>query len=261
MVLDNSGSVQDVFVQEKETAGKLVEGLDVSPLSTRVSLVQFNSDATNVFSFSQYPTKEVVAAAIRNTSAIGGTTNTVEGLKSALAEVQKARSDVNKVILLITDGNSQNTIESLVEATKSLTGQNAVIFAASASDSVGFIEFDIFTTGHHERTFLKNNLTQLIPNLSKVINSGDCIKADSSSDPVATTISPNGYDKPTVRENGPITAVPLIPPGSHLIFFILFYHYFHPIILNVHHMPFQLNTYVLNIRVLIFMELPKTDLK
>lgn len=185
IIVDNSGSVENDFTAEKETAAKLVESLNVSPLNNRVALLDFNVAAERIFSFDVYADTTAVAGAIRNVSQVGGSTNTKSALTLALEEFNaKARSGVNRIMLLITDGNSQNTIEDLVEGTKRLADAGVVIFAASNSDQIGHLEFQIFTTNKYDHIFLKSNLTSLVGAVGNVISSGSCVK------PVGTTAAP-----------------------------------------------------------------------
>lgn len=81
VIIDNSGSVGDVFEQEKSLASQLVSGVDVGQDAIRVAYIQFNKVAQTVFSFNKFNERAEVAAAIKNLTQVGGSTNTADGLK------------------------------------------------------------------------------------------------------------------------------------------------------------------------------------
>lgn len=189
VILDNSGSVEHDFSPEKDIAAKLVDDLNVTPPDTRVGLVEFNQAATSDFSFNKFNEKEGVVWAIRNLTQVGGSTNTADALKLALEEFQNyGRRDVNKILLLITDGNSQNTLELLRERTNELSRAGVVIFTATTSESPGLLEFQIYSQNQPDRVFLKSNLTSLLTKISKTIHEGTCIKP--------LEVSTTGYGPP-----------------------------------------------------------------
>lgn len=181
MIIDNSGSVGEVFNQEKEVAAKLIDSLPVSPTAVRVALVDFNSKADTVFSFNQYADNTAVSQALRSLNASGGSTNVVEALNAANQEFSKARPNVKKVLLIITDGQSQNTIEMINTASTLLNTSGIEVFAASASDSVGLVEFDLYTVSHRERIFLKNNVSSLPDSVGKFVAGGGSCGAPTES--------------------------------------------------------------------------------
>lgn len=208
MIVDNSGSVETVFIDEKEIAAKLVESLDISPTKTRVAMVQFNAQSEVVFPFNVYADGPSVAGAIRNVTQRGGATNVAAALNTANDQFSSlGRSKVNKVVLLVTDGNSQNTIEDIQSAVSKLNASGVTVFAASASEQISLIEFDLYTVYHRERWFLKNNITSLPSSVGALISGGGC-----GQDPVIVTQPPTQPPVVTDGPTAPPTPKPTQPP-------------------------------------------------
>lgn len=176
IIIDNSGSVQDVFEQQKQTAKAVIDQLDVGTI--RVALISYNQRAKVVLDFDQSQSKSEISGILANLSQEGGTTNTAESLQVARGDFsRKSRSEVTLLVLLITDGHSQNSLEDLRTNMAEFNKSGIVTLAASVSPNPDVFELSIYANGRADRTFLRNNLTQLPESIVKILGTS-CNRQD-----------------------------------------------------------------------------------
>ena len=118
-MLDESGSIGSTnFNLMKSFLSRLVGRLDIDSGNTRVGLVAFSSGIGDGFNLSDYSTVASVQSAISSLSYSGGGTNTAGALAyvrtTMLTSAAGDRSNVPNVVVVLTDGNSDNTNHTLV---------------------------------------------------------------------------------------------------------------------------------------------------
>lgn len=120
-VLDASGSIDEpYFAHMLDFASQVVDGFDVDAGEVRVGAVAFADDVQPAFNLSQYTTNQQVQEAIRRIRYVRGTTNTAAAIRYVrtfmFTVVTGDRLDVPNYVVLITDGASDDSLQTIGEA-------------------------------------------------------------------------------------------------------------------------------------------------
>ncbi|XP_073478410.1 integrin alpha-2 [Aquarana catesbeiana] len=112
IVCDGSNSIYP-WSAVRNFLEKFVEGLDVGPTKTQVSLIQYGNSPSVMFRMNRYKNKEDMMKAISATSQMGGDqTNTFKAIdytrQFAFSAEYGGRPNANKVMVVITDGESHD---------------------------------------------------------------------------------------------------------------------------------------------------------
>uniref|UniRef100_A0A8C3KCJ9 Collagen type VI alpha 6 chain n=1 Tax=Calidris pygmaea TaxID=425635 RepID=A0A8C3KCJ9_9CHAR len=114
-LLDSSSSIGDEnFQKMKNFTQELVNMIYVSADRMQIGVVQFSHEPKEEFKLNTYSTKRDILSAIDGISPLQSTTLTGEALKFMLKYFQASggsRHAVKKVLILITDGESQDEVE------------------------------------------------------------------------------------------------------------------------------------------------------
>ena len=102
LVLDRSGSIGRSMPTLLSFARDLVSDFDIGPTTTRVGLVQFNSDAQLLLALSS--SESDIDSAISRGGPAGGGTSISDGITRALGLLGAARVGVPVTMLVLTDG-------------------------------------------------------------------------------------------------------------------------------------------------------------
>ncbi len=144
----------------KDFTKKWLEAFEVGNNHVRFGLVKFASRATTVFRLHDYNTKADIEKAVNALIMEGGGTRTDLGLREMIPlfeEAVRTRGEkVNKFLIVITDGESRGTEESVeVPANLLRTEHNVNIYAIGVKDaSVPELEL---ISGSPQRTFYVKN--------------------------------------------------------------------------------------------------------
>jgi len=112
-VVDASGSIGSTnFNLVKSFLSRLVGRLDIDSGNTRVALVTYASNVGSGFNLSDYNTVASIQRAISRLTYSAGGTNTAAALAyvrtTMLTSAAGARSNLPNVVVVLTDGNSNN---------------------------------------------------------------------------------------------------------------------------------------------------------
>uniref|UniRef100_A0ACB8EPM5 Integrin alpha-1 n=1 Tax=Sphaerodactylus townsendi TaxID=933632 RepID=A0ACB8EPM5_9SAUR len=115
IVLDGSNSI---YPWESVTLflNRLLQNMDIGPQQTQVGIVQYGENVTHEFNLNTYTTTEdVLAAANAIVQRKGRQTMTALGIdtarKEAFTEARGARRGVQKVMVIVTDGESHDNFQ------------------------------------------------------------------------------------------------------------------------------------------------------
>ncbi|XP_078618075.1 scavenger receptor cysteine-rich domain-containing protein DMBT1-like isoform X1 [Branchiostoma floridae x Branchiostoma japonicum] len=110
-LLDGSGSVNAAnFDKVKQFAVNVVNTFDVSPAATRVGVVQYSDRNSLVFNLGNKVNKPSTVSAINGISYQSGGTNTGAALKYVRQYAAWREGNVPKVIIVLTDGKSSDSV-------------------------------------------------------------------------------------------------------------------------------------------------------
>uniref|UniRef100_A0A671KVJ0 VWFA domain-containing protein n=1 Tax=Sinocyclocheilus anshuiensis TaxID=1608454 RepID=A0A671KVJ0_9TELE len=160
-LLDESGSISyDEFDDMKNFTKQWLEAFEVGNNHVRFGLVKFASSATTVFRLHDYNTKADIEKAVNALIMEGGGTRTDLGLREMIPlfeEAVRTRGEkVRKLLIVITDGESRGTEESVEVPAKLLrTEQNVTIYAIGVKDA-SEPELELIS-GSQQRTFYVKN--------------------------------------------------------------------------------------------------------
>ncbi|XP_025101567.1 uncharacterized protein LOC112568475 [Pomacea canaliculata] len=132
-VLDSSGSISDSnFDLSLDFAARVVEAMSI-PEPLRVAALIYANSPVIEFNFSKEQTSPGVAAAIRGIRRVTGGTATDKALdmarSSLLSNSSSAREGANRVVVLVTDGQSDNTNRTIQAAERLRDEGQAAVFA------------------------------------------------------------------------------------------------------------------------------------
>ncbi|KAJ3598257.1 hypothetical protein NHX12_001768 [Muraenolepis orangiensis] len=140
-MVDGSSSIgADNFEQVRQFLKTLVRGFDVGPGRVRIGLVQYSNVPRTEFRLNTFQSKRDVLEYIGGLSYRGGGTNTGRGLGYLLAEHfaegpadgGRARDDVPRVAVVITDGKSQDDVE---RHAGELKRRGVIVYAVGIKDA------------------------------------------------------------------------------------------------------------------------------
>eukprot|EP00058_Branchiostoma_floridae_P018920 XP_002604409.1 hypothetical protein BRAFLDRAFT_220331 [Branchiostoma floridae] len=126
-VLDGSGSVTDAnFDKMKQFAKNVVNAFDISASSTRVGVVQYSDSNTLEFNLGDHADKPSTLAAIDSIVYQGGGTRTGSALEFARVNAAWRGESVPKVMIVVTDGKSADSVTS---SANNLASQGVDVYA------------------------------------------------------------------------------------------------------------------------------------
>uniref|UniRef100_A0A8C4YQR2 Collagen type VI alpha 6 chain n=1 Tax=Gopherus evgoodei TaxID=1825980 RepID=A0A8C4YQR2_9SAUR len=155
-LVDSSGSIgPENFSKMKNFMRELVNKSDISRDRVQVGVVQFSDIKKEEFQLNQYSSKSDIFSAIDKMSLIGETTLT-GGALTFVADYFRppkgARPAVRKILILITDGEARDAVES---PAKALRDQGVVIYSVGVFNANKTQLEEI--SGKHELVFYIEN--------------------------------------------------------------------------------------------------------
>ncbi|XP_037533181.1 collagen alpha-1(XIV) chain [Nematolebias whitei] len=137
-LVDGSWSIgDDNFMKITHFLYSTMGSLDlIGPDGTQVAIAQFSDDARTEFQLSSHSNKEALLEAIQKISYKGGNTKTGRAIKhvkeSIFTQAAGARKGVPKVLVVLTDGRSQDDVNKI---SKEMQTEGYIIFAVGFADA------------------------------------------------------------------------------------------------------------------------------
>ena len=138
-LVDGSWSIgSENFQRIRDFLHTLVDSFDVAPDHVRIGLAQYSNNPRTEFNLNTYQDKQEILDYIDKLPYLGGGTMTGKGLDFILKEqfVERAGSrageNVPQIAVVITDGQSQDTVE---PHAKSLKNQGITMYAIGIKDA------------------------------------------------------------------------------------------------------------------------------
>ncbi|XP_076592743.1 collagen alpha-6(VI) chain [Chaetodon auriga] len=138
-MVDGSWSIgTENFEQIRQFLSTLVNSFDVAPDHVRIGLIQYSTTPRTEFLLNTHQNKESILQYIRNLPYMGGGTQTGEGLDFMLNEHfveaagSRASQNVPQIAVVITDGKSQDNVESHAQ---DLKRKGIVLYAIGIKDA------------------------------------------------------------------------------------------------------------------------------
>ncbi|KAL3875072.1 hypothetical protein ACJMK2_038010 [Sinanodonta woodiana] len=143
-LLDASSSEgSENFQKQLDFVSGMTKQLTIGPNNVQISVVTFSDSTYNQFYLNTYSNEQDILQAIRNVTYNQGTTNTGDALKfirekSFLSE-NGGRDAVTQLVIVLTDGNSQNQTHTAAEA-KLLHDKTIKVITIGIGSSIGITE-------------------------------------------------------------------------------------------------------------------------
>jgi len=133
MVVDVSGSAEERFIANRDSAIEIAKALPISWEKVGIAIIQFSKTAIMRLEFGTSVNWEVVNDTLANMEWTGDVAQSAEAMDLAMIMFRRARPDAQRVIILFSDGNSFNTWGEVTETAERLHYSKAKIFAVSLS--------------------------------------------------------------------------------------------------------------------------------
>ena len=146
-IIDTSQSVAEEFQKQLQFAVDLVNRLPNEDFESRVNVavVSFYKTAKVEFPFGQVKEKSKVLEALSKIDHTGGSTSAVSGVNLAVEEIKKGRRPgARLMVVLVSDGNSQDLWEDVVSASEKLRELKADVYAVTVSHDYFFRELELY---------------------------------------------------------------------------------------------------------------------
>ncbi|XP_052788956.1 uncharacterized protein LOC128223687 [Mya arenaria] len=205
-VVDTSSSLTaNDFTRSIRFLSEVVDGFEISPYNTQVGLVTYSSTARVEFHLNQHTNNVSLHNAINGVHNVPGATQTDKAIDKAITEVfssgNGARPGAVKVMVVITDGNSDDDLNTLDAANKAHAA-GVVTFSVGVGTSIGKTELDNIATdpdcthaytvkGYDEIKFLREEIQKATCIAPLYINQTYSCRLDQCP-PLAVLTGPNG---------------------------------------------------------------------
>ncbi|EJW76171.1 hypothetical protein WUBG_12918, partial [Wuchereria bancrofti] len=147
-IVDTSQSVEKAFQKQLQLATTLIEQIPPSAFNDRirVAAVSFSSKAQINFQFNELNNQKEILDALRSFIHTGGSTSSLSAVNLAIKEIQeRGRQNVRRMVVLMSDGYSQDRWEDLSDASDRLHAIDAIVYAISANSNYFFRELELYT--------------------------------------------------------------------------------------------------------------------
>lgn len=171
-VVDSSNSLSsDDFTRAKYFMSNVVDAFNIASDKTRVSVITYSNSPRIDIHLSSYTSKSPLKNAIQHLTFHPGSTNTAAALQSVINSVfTYSRSNAAKVVIVITDGQSDDVINTQ-HAADNAKNDGVIMFSVGVGSSIDTTELNymastpscthVFTvSGYDEIRALKEELIQ-----------------------------------------------------------------------------------------------------
>lgn len=163
-LLDESGSISyEDFDEMKAFILEFLHMFEIGPDKVRIGVVKFASHATTVFRLDTYSEKSDVEKAVKALIMYGGGTRIDLGLQAMIPlfeQASRTRKDkVREILIMITDGKSEESGTSVTIPAEELRRQNITIYTIGVKDADMAELVDV--SGSPKRTFYVQNYDAL----------------------------------------------------------------------------------------------------
>uniref|UniRef100_A0A3P9LM25 Collagen, type XII, alpha 1b n=1 Tax=Oryzias latipes TaxID=8090 RepID=A0A3P9LM25_ORYLA len=167
-LVDGSWSVgRPNFQHIRSFISAAVEAFQINADRTRVAVVQYSNDARTEFNLNQHTTRSALLKAVSSLSLKGGNTKTGIALnyllENTFTEAAGARKDFPKVLVIITDGKSEDPVDSYAKQIKSMGVETFVLGIHQADEA----EMKLLASAPHSNHVFSVANFDMIPTLQR----------------------------------------------------------------------------------------------
>ncbi|CAD5206491.1 unnamed protein product [Bursaphelenchus okinawaensis] len=188
-VVDTSQSVENKFQEQLRLIASFLESIPEADFTNRIKtgVVTFNNEAKKVLDLSAFNRKRQIIDTVLNIEHTGGPTSLVKGIRQTITLIKNTNNISRQlVVVLVSDGNSQDEWNNVLETSNALHSLNSNIFAVTVSNDYFLRELEIYA-GEKDRVYVEGRLPQFLTTLKKAV-----IQCD-----VQDVVVPQEITKPT----------------------------------------------------------------
>nr|XP_015212368.1 PREDICTED: collagen alpha-6(VI) chain [Lepisosteus oculatus] len=164
-LIDSSGSIKSEDYQKmKDFMKKIIQKLDIGRDKVRIGAKQYCHLEQDEFELDDYSQASDLMKAVDGMNQLGGGTLTGQALHSVSKNFQKARKDVNKILIVITDGEAQDEV---LQPAAALRNEGIFIFSIGVFGA-NYVQLEEIS-GSPANIFYIQNYEALFGILDKVI--------------------------------------------------------------------------------------------
>ncbi|KAL4229591.1 hypothetical protein ACF0H5_012629 [Mactra antiquata] len=174
-VLDDSGSVGTTnFKKSLDFVQSVVNEVNVGPNNAQIALLTYSTHAQVGWHLNQYQDKTSILNALSTVRYLGGITHTDEALETVRTQLLTPqngdRPNNENVVIVLTDGQSNNKINTVQEANKLHTVSHDVI-SIVIGQGINLNELNAIATDNHHIFDIRSfgDLASILPQLMQVI--------------------------------------------------------------------------------------------
>uniref|UniRef100_A0A3P9JN89 Collagen, type XII, alpha 1b n=1 Tax=Oryzias latipes TaxID=8090 RepID=A0A3P9JN89_ORYLA len=178
-LVDGSWSVgRPNFQHIRSFISAAVDAFQINADRTRVAVVQYSNDARTEFNLNQHTTRSALLKAVSSLSLKGGNTKTGNALnyllENTFTEAAGARKDFPKVLVIITDGKSEDQVDSYAKQIKSMGVETFVLGIHQADEA----EMKLLASAPHSNHVFSVANFDMIPTLQRDLITQICSAVD-----------------------------------------------------------------------------------
>ncbi|MBN3325895.1 CO6A6 protein, partial [Atractosteus spatula] len=164
-LIDSSGSIKyEDYQKMKDFMKKIIQKLDIGRDKVRIGAKQYCHLEKDEFALDDYTQASDLMKAVDSMNQLGGGTLTGQALRSVSEYFKKARQDVNKILIVITDGEAQDEV---LQPAAALRNEGIFIFSIGVFGA-NYVQLEEIS-GSPANIFYIQNYEALFGILDKVI--------------------------------------------------------------------------------------------
>ncbi|CAK5083660.1 unnamed protein product [Meloidogyne enterolobii] len=231
-VIDTSQSVEEEFREQLDLVLELISRLPNKNFENgniQIGAVSFHRNSLLHFSIGEIKEKNKIFEAISNIQHTGGSTSAVSGINLALELIEKKRRfDARQIIVLVSDGNSQDPWGDVVATAGRLQVSGIEVFAVTVSHDHFFRELELLA-GNEMKVYINDRTKQFFEDIEKILicdkntpklsetitnKNQNLTKLEAISDfPFKRLINPNTIQQSEQKQNFPTSFTSTISPS------------------------------------------------
>ncbi|VDO76350.1 unnamed protein product [Heligmosomoides polygyrus] len=170
-VIDTSTSVEAEFQQQLQLAVDLVKRLPSEDFEhrIRVGVVVFNAKSSVALPMAEVRSRSAVLDSLLSLRHSGGSTSVASGVNIAMDEIERDhRSSARLMVVLLSDGNSQDHWDSVIRASNRLRTTGADVYAVTISKRYMFRELELYA-GDKLRVYIDARVRQFLDETEEAV--------------------------------------------------------------------------------------------
>ncbi|KAK0041752.1 collagen alpha-6(VI) chain [Biomphalaria pfeifferi] len=192
LILDSSTSIgRTKYATQANFTANLTRNFHIGPDAIQFGAVLFSDNIRNLFDLNHFHTNDEIAQALIHMPFLTGSTHTALALdyarNTAFTVSHGARSNVGKIAIVITDGNSQNHAQT-AQAAERLKNSGVKVIAVGVGISISHAE--LLAIASDEKDIFNVSDYSVLNEIKNALVTSACEAATTTPTPTTTTTTP-----------------------------------------------------------------------